>query len=277
MQNEINDNSLNRAALNIRGGWSLIKHSWLMWLQHRSFFFLLAFGWMIQPLIYLFVWSTAAGDSELGGLNRGEFVAYYLILILVNQLTYAQVNWTVGDEIRYGGMNRILLRPLAPIFDALSTEVAGKVVYMLFVIPVTVILALILRPELHLTLHNVMVFVPALFFAWALRFFWGYWLALLAFWSTRADALLSLQDSLVFLLAGQVAPVVLLPGLLQKTAILLPFRYMLGFPVEILTGQLYGRTILLGYGLQTCWLAVALTLYLIMWRAGLKRYSAVGG
>ncbi len=277
MQTETYSHSPSRVELNMRGGWSLVKHSWLMWLQHRSFFFLLAFGWMIQPLIYLLVWSTAAGSGEIGGLNRGEFVAYYLILILVNQLTYAQVNWTVGDEIRYGGMNRILLRPLAPIFDALTTEVAGKVVYMFFVIPVTAILALVLRPELHLTLSNALAFIPALVFAWALRFFWGYWLALLAFWSTRADALLSLQDSLVFLLAGQVAPVVLLPGILQQMAIFLPFRYMLGFPVEVLTGQLDTFATFTGFGLQVGWLAVALLLYLIMWRAGLKRYSAVGG
>lgn len=262
---------------NLRGGWALIKNSWLMWLQHRSFFFLLAFGWMIQPLIYLLVWSTAAGKGEISGLNRGEFVAYYLILILVNQLTYAQVNWTVGDEIRYGGMNRILLRPLTPLFDALSTEVAGKVVYMIFVIPVTGILALILRPELHLTFSHTLAFVPALVFAWALRFFWGYWLALLAFWSTRADALLALQDSLVFLLAGQVAPVALLPGLLQKAAVILPFRYMLGFPVEILTGQLDTAAIFTGLGLQIGWLAAALVLYSIMWKTGVRRYSAVGG
>jgi ABC-2 type transport system permease protein len=266
-----------RAELNIRGGWSLIRHSWLMWLQHRSFFFLLAFGWMIQPLIYLLVWSTAAGNSEIGGLNRGEFVAYYLVLILVNQLTYAQVNWTVGDEIRYGGMNRILLRPLAPVFDALTTEIAGKVVYMIFVIPVTAILALLLRPEIYLTLSNGLAFIPAMLFAWALRFFWGYWLALLAFWSTRADALLALQDSLVFLLAGQVAPVALLPGMIKKVAILLPFRYMLGFPVEIITGQLASSEILAGFGLQVGWLAVAFMIYMIMWKAGLKRYSAVGG
>ncbi len=262
--------------LNLRGGWALVKNTWLMWLQHRSFFFLLAFGWMIQPLIYLLVWSTAAGNGEIRGLNRGEFVAYYLVLILVNQLTYAQVNWTVGDEIRYGGMNRILLRPLSPLFDTLSTEVAGKLVYMTFSIPATAVLAVLLHPELHIQFSNVLAFVPALAFAWALRFFWGYALALLAFWSTRADALLALQDSLIFLLAGQVAPVALLPGVLQRIAVFLPFRYMLGFPVEILTGQLDTRGVFTGFCLQSGWLAVALLLFMVIWRAGIKRYSAVG-
>lgn len=88
-----------------RGGFALVRGLWLSWLQYRSFFFILAFGWMIPPLIYLLVWSTAAGDGAIAGLTRGEFVAYYLVLILVNQITYAQTNWTVGDLIRYGQMN----------------------------------------------------------------------------------------------------------------------------------------------------------------------------
>lgn len=263
--------------MNHRGGWALIKGTWLSWVQHRSFFFILAFGWMIPPLIYLLVWSTAAGEQPIGGLTRGGFVAYYLVLILVNQLTYSQTNWTVGDLIRYGQMNPLLVRPLSPLYDALASEVAGKVVYLLFDVPIVAVLALILRPELEWTLLNVLAFVPALGLAWMLRFFWGYWLALLAFWAARADALLAVQDSLIFLLAGQVAPISLLPGALQLVAKVLPFRYMVGFPVEVLTGQLDTAGLLMGFAVQAGWLAVALALSAVMWRMGLRRYTAVGG
>ncbi len=263
--------------MNHRGGWALIRRTWLSWMQHRGFFFLLAFGWMIPPLVYLFVWSTAAGGEPVGGFTPGAFVAYYLVLILVNQLTYAQTNWTVGDTIRAGSMNQLLLYPLSPLYSALATEVAGKVVYMAFVAPVTAVLAVLLRPELHATAREVIAFIPALALAWALRFFWGYWLALLAFWATRADALLAVQDALVFLLAGQVAPTALLPGAMQALATALPFRYMVGFPVEVLTGRVGDAGLLAGFALQIGWLAVAVSLYRFLWRRGLRRYAAVGG
>ncbi len=263
--------------MNARGGWALIRGTWLAWIQHRSFFFVLAFGWMIPPLIYLLVWSTAAGDQTIGGLTRGGFVAYYLILILVNQLTYSQTNWTVGDLIRYGEMNRLLMRPLSPLFDALSTEVAGKVVYLIFDVPIVIVLALILRPEMALTLLNALAFIPALLLAWLLRFFWGYWLALLAFWAARADALLAVQDSLIFLLAGQVAPIALLPDVLQIAAKVLPFRYMVSFPVEVFVGQLSPIELVTGAAIQLGWLVIAVGLSAVMWRAGVRRYSAVGG
>ncbi|MEA4909450.1 MAG: hypothetical protein GYA17_20285 [Chloroflexi bacterium] len=260
-----------------RGGWALVRRSWAAWLQYRSFFFLLAFGWMVPPLIYLFVWSVAAGEGRLAGMGRGEFVAYYLILILVNQLTYAQTNWTVGDLIRIGDLNAWLLRPVPFVYQVLANEVAGKVVTMIFVLPVAGLLALFLRPELDVTAGQAALFVPALLLAWLLRFLWGYWLALLAFWATRSDALLAVQDALVFLLAGVVAPTALLPGTLHTLSVYLPFRYMVGFPVEILTGQLDPAAMAAGFAVQAAWLAVALGTCAWVWRAGLHRYAAVGG
>ena len=263
--------------MNLHGGWALIKSTWMSWLQYRSFFFLLAFGWMIPPLVSLFVWSTAASEKPIQGLTQGEFVAYYLLFILINQLTYSQTNWTVGDSIRNGDMNRALLRPLSPLFSTLSTELAGKVVYMTFVTPVVAALALLFHPTLHLTWQQGLAFVPALLLAWLLRFFWGYSLALLAFWATRANALLEIQDALIFLLAGQVAPVALLPGPLQLLARVLPFRYMIGFPVEVLLGHLTGADLLIGFAYQCGWCLIALTLFVVIWRIGVRHYTAVGG
>jgi len=263
--------------MNVHGGIALIRSTWLSWMQHRSFFFLLAFGWMIPPLIYLFVWSTAAGGETIGGLTQDEFIAYYILLIVVNQLTYSQTNWTVGDEIRYGGMNAWLLRPMWPVFQTLSTEFAGKVVYLTFTIPVAVLLALIFRPQVSFAAQNVLLCLPALLMAWGLRFFWGYWIALLAFWATRADALLALQDSFIFLLGGLVAPIRLLPDGMRALATLLPFRYMVAFPVELLTGRLPPNEVTYGFLIQAGWLLVTLALYTVLWRKGLKHYTAVGG
>jgi ABC-2 type transport system permease protein len=260
-----------------RAGLALIRNTWLAWSQQRSFFFLIAFGWLIPPLIYLFVWANAAGAGEIGGLSRDQFIVYYLTLIVVNQLTYAQTNWTVGDAIRSGNFNRLLLYPLPPIYDTVAAELAGKLLMLSFAAPAALAMGLLLRPQVEISGAALALFAPALLLAWLLRFLGGYSLALLAFWTTRADGLLTVQDALVFLLAGQVAPIALLPGPVQAAAVVLPFRYMVGFPVEVLTGQLTAGEIALGFAVQTGWAAVALALALLLWRRGLRRYSAVGG
>lgn len=264
-------------AANLRGGLALVRATWASWLQHRGFFYLVAFSWMVPLLVYLLVWSAAAEEGGAGGLGRGEMVGYYVVLILVNQVTFSTNNWTVGDGIRYGRLSFLLVRPLSPFYDALASEVAVKVVFMTFALPLAGLLALLLRPELHIAWSQVLAFLPALVLAWALRFLWGYWVALLSFWASRADALLSLQESLVFLLGGQVAPIALLPDGMQRLAAVLPFRYMLSFPVEILAGHVGGRDLWTGLAVQGAWLLLAMALCLGLWRAGLRRYTAVGG
>lgn len=148
---------------------------------------------------------------------------------------------------------------------------------MLFSIPVTGLLAFIIHPQISLNWSQALLFVPALLLAWALRFFWGYWLALLAFWATRADSLLALQDTFIFLLGGHLAPLALLPNWMQPLARVLPFRYMSAFPVEILTSQLNSQEILLGFGLQTGWATLSWLLYRLVWTRGVRHYEATGG
>lgn len=266
-----------RDGWNLRGGAALIGASWASWMQYRAFFFVLAFGWMVPPLTALFVWTAAADAGPLAGLSRAEFVAYYLVLVLVNQLTYAQSNWTLGDVIREGSLNFWLLKPLPALWNVLASEAAGKTVTMVFVVPAAALLAAILRPELHTTPQHALLALLALLLAWALRFLWGCWLALLAFWSSRADGLLALQDALVFLFSGIVAPVALLPGGLQTVARWLPFYAMVGFPVDVLVRRPPAGELLAGFGVQAGWLLLALALTVLLWRFGLRRYAAFGG
>jgi ABC-2 type transport system permease protein len=183
----------------------------------------------------------------------------------------------VGDTIREGSFNTWLLQPMPPLYHPLASELAGKVVTMAFACPAAALLALVLRPELHTSPRQVALFILSLGLAWLLRFFWGYWLALLAFWASRSDALLAVQDSLVFLLGGQVAPASLLPTVLYAAALWLPFRYMLGFPVEVLMGKVGAGELGLGFGVQIAWLAAAAAFSALIWRAGLCHYTAVGG
>ena len=260
-----------------RPGYALMAITWQSWMAARSFFFLLAFSWMIAPMVSLFVWRAAAAGGSVAHLSGDVITFYYICVIVVNQFTMTQANWTVGDSIREGNINAQLLRPVHPLWEAAMTEVAGKGVFLLFTGPIAAILALILRPSVTVLPLHVVVFVPALVLAWLVRFLWGLWLALLAFRAARSDSLLAVQDTLLFLLAGVVAPVSLLPDLLQKAATVLPFRYMLGFPVEILSGTLSWSEIALGFAAQGGWLAISATLVAVVWRRGVAGYQAVGG
>jgi ABC-2 type transport system permease protein len=51
---------------------------------------------------------------------------------------------------------------------------------------------------------------------------------------------------------------------------------MIGFPVELLLGRLTPMEALTGLAVQAVWLALSLALLRLVWRAGVRVYSAVG-
>jgi ABC-2 type transport system permease protein len=131
--------------------------------------------------------------------------------------------------------------------------------------------------RLVIALPMIPLFILTLILSQILRFMLAYDISLLAFWTQKIESLLSVNDTMVFLLAGQAAPVTLLPGFIGTLATILPYRYMLGFPVEILMGKLSEPQILCGLGIQLFWAAIAIIAYRVIWKNGVRRFSAVGG
>ena len=121
-----------------------------------------------------------------------------------------------------------------------------------------------------------MAFVPALMLAFLLRFLLEWTLAPAAFWTTRVNAVNQVYFVATLFLSGQVAPLSLFPVPIQVAAAILPFRWMIGFPVELLLGRLTPIEALMGLAAQAVWLLLGLVLTRIVWRAGVRVYSAVG-
>lgn len=68
----------------------------------------------------------------------------------------------------------------------------------------------------------------------------------------------------------------LLPGGLAEAGRLLPFWSMIGLPAEIAAGVLTDQQIITGYGTQAAWLVVLVPTAVLVWRRGLRVFTAVG-
>jgi ABC-2 type transport system permease protein len=55
-----------------------------------------------------------------------------------------------------------------------------------------------------------------------------------------------------------------------------PFRYTVSFPVEIVVGDLAGRDLLTGLGIQFAYVLVFAVIARVVWSHGIRAYSAVG-
>jgi ABC-2 type transport system permease protein len=179
-------------------------------------------------------------------------------------------------RVRQGTLSSALLRPVHPIHSDIADNVSYKLITLPAMLVVAALLAVAFHPAFHFVPWAVAAFIPALMMAFLVRFFVEWTLAQTAFWTTRVNAANQAYFVLALFLSGQIAPLSLLPAPIQMAAAILPFRWMIGFPVELLLGRLTPIQALTGLAAQAAWLAIGLILLRIIWRAGVRVYSAVG-
>jgi viologen exporter family transport system permease protein len=248
-------------------------------LQYRASELIWLIGNVLEPLIYLVVWSTVARSSggSVGGYDAREFAAYYIVFMLVDQMSFTWAMYEFDYRIREGEFSVALLHPIHPIHADIAENISSKIVSLPFTALAAAGMILLFRPTLKISLWTAAAFIPALILAFLVRFLVEWTVALAAFWTTRINAINQIHYMAVLFFSGQIAPYDLLPRPLQWVATVLPFRWTIGFPVELILGRLTPGQLLTGFAAQATWLVLALALVKIVWTASLKHYSAVGG
>ncbi len=246
--------------------------------QYRASQFLWLLGVMAEPIIYLVVWTTVARaqGGSVAGYTAGDFAAYYIAWTLVRHMNIALTPYEFEVRIKDGSLSAELLRPLHPYHRDLAWFLAMKVVGVLAWIPVAAVLVVAFRPTLELVPWRVAGFFVAAVTAFIMRFALLWALGLVTFWVTRVSAVFELYFTTELLLSGRLVPLALMPDWVERLTYLLPFRWAFGFQLELLLGRLTPSETLLGFAAQAFWFLVGVGLVRLLWRSGLRRFSAVG-
>jgi ABC-2 type transport system permease protein len=231
-----------------------------------------------MPLVMLALWHAVAADGPVGRFDQKGFTAYYLGVLAVRLLTTSWVVWQLSTEIRDGTLATKLLRPIHPIVSLAADHISAVPVRALVISPVVAILVSVARDRL---LHHdpllLAVFAASLAGAWLLIFFTMVLIGSLAFFVDSALGIFELWLGVHAILSGYLVPLEVLPGWLRHAADVLPFRFMLAFPVDNLVGLMSRRQALLALGAQWGYVILFAVLALRVWRAGLRRFAAFGG
>jgi len=236
--------------------------------------------WMFStnmPLIMLALWAAVARSGPVGAYTQDGFAAYYLCTLLVRLLTGSWVVWELTMEIRQGVLAMRLLRPLHPLIAYSAENLAAVPLRGIVAIPVLSILLWAARSQLG---HDPLLWLllpPALFGAWLLTFLVMALIGTLALYVESAASLFEAWLGISAVLSGYLIPLDLFPQAVQRVALALPFRFLLSFPVELMLGKHPPAHALLLLGAQWVYVAAALVATNLVWRAGLRRYSAYGG
>ena len=253
--------------------------NWAEQWQYRANLIMYLLYWLVSPIIYLAVWTSIANSKgSVNGLTANDFTTYYLTLLIVDQITSNIVIHTFAYKIQDGTLSGELVRPIHPMLtNALVNNIAFKGLTIMGFIPVWTLLYFVFRPDYaSLTLAGVLLAVPAMIIGFFVSFLLSASITSLAFWTTRVYSIHEFYYALILLFSGQFVPLTLMPKLIQDIAQFLPFQLLIYFPIQLILGKLSTAQILQGYVMGAIWLAIAITVFNLVWRNGVKRFSAVG-
>jgi ABC-2 type transport system permease protein len=238
------------------------------------------FVWMLtmtMPLVSLALWSAVSASTPVGRFGQGEFIAYFLATIIVRQLTGSWVVWELIQDIKSGSLASRLLKPIHPLVAYSAENLAALPMRALLALPMTTIALVAGHAHLPRAPELIVELILSLMGAWFITFFIMVVIGSLSFFIESSTAIFEVWLVSFMLLSGYLLPIELFPAWVKDIAYLLPFRYTLGFPVEILIGMSSPHAITQGLAVQWTYVVASAAGAFVMWRAGMRRYAAFGG
>jgi ABC-2 type transport system permease protein len=247
-------------------------------IQYRGANYLYMVGMVVEPVIYLVVWTTVADASggQVGGYTPGSFAAYFIVWTLVRNMNIVFTPYGWEERVKDGQLSGMLLRPVHPIHYDVAYFAGWKVVVVVLWLPLAGLLALLFRPTLSPTLAQIATFAVAIWGAYLIRTLVLFLLGMVTLWTTRVAALFELFFAAELLLSGRLVPMDLMPDWVLAISFWLPFRSTFGFPIEALVSDLSHQQLVAGLVTQLVWIVLSGAAAWFVWRRAIRRYTAVG-
>lgn len=231
-----------------------------------------------MPLVMLALWHAVAREAPVGRLGQADLVAYFLAMFVVRQLTGSWSVWLINMEVREGTLALRLLRPVHPLVSYAASSFAEIPVRGLLSLPIAGGLLVVLAGD-RLTRDPVLwaLWAASVLGGWVVTLLVNFAIGLLSLIIDSSTKIMDVWLAAYFVFSGYLIPIELFPRWLRGAVDLMPFRYQLGLPVEIMTGAHDRAEALVLLARQGLVVLVAGGLVAVVWRLGLRRFAAYGG
>ncbi len=257
---------------------AILLYSWKDFFEYRGYLLFWVIVGSQSFLMMYFLWMFIYRDQKIvSGYSLSAMITYYFVAYFVKELTNNFFDWNISIKIKEGMFSHFFYRPLSHRTYYFYHNIGEKMIRFFVLSPVFVAFYLLVKD--YLIVIKPALILPLLV-SFALSFlisvYFTYIVGYIAFWTEKSETLIYFKDSLVYYLSGAMVPLVFFGPDLAQLLRLLPFRYLVSFPVEIYLGKLTAAEISYGYVVAFVWLIVFMILDKVIFKAGARRFSAVG-
>jgi len=251
-------------------------------MEYRLSFFLSILSCLFPMVIQYYLWTSMyahSTDLMIFGYSYRQMILYVLLASLLTLVVSAGFEWEIASDIKEGGLNAVLVRPLHYFLYRISSFLGGKLLQVLLSLAVIAAL-LMVYPSIAgqmWQLRDIAWFAAALLNGVVMNMLIFYCLSMLAFWISEVWGVFAGFGVVSSLFSGGVFPIEVFGVVVNRLLDYLPFKYIVYFPVNVLTFRVTGTAVLEGIAIQLGWMALLALLAQVIWRIGTKKYVSIGG
>ena len=258
---------------------SVTKNSLGEFFAYRLNFILWRVRVVVSILITFFLWvAIYSSKNSIFNYSSKEMFTYIVLMSFINSIVLSTQTGRVADEINNGALSSFLIRPIEFISYNLFRDLADKILNTFFSIIEIGIILLILRPP-FIWQNNpglIILFLISIVISVFLYFFISLILSFIGFWSHEVWAPRFIFFIIVAFLAGTYFPLDIVPKPVYSFLQLLPFTYLIFFPLKIYLGKVESIFLIKGFIISSVWLVILYFLTKHLWHKGLKAFTAEG-
>ncbi len=257
----------------------IAKSVWDQKFAYRLNFILWRVRNVIQFLATYYLWfSVVPVNGSIAGYSQHMMLTYVLGTLLVSAFTLTTALGDVGPEIQNGDLSNSLIRPLNYFMYWMAKDAGDKAANLFFSVIEIALIILLLRPPFYWQTNPwyLLASVICILLAIVMNFLINMILGFIAFWSPEIWAPRFLTMIIIQFLGGSLFPLDIFPKIMVQIFQVLPFQYLVYFPLKVYLGQIPLMQILIGFVTMIVWIGIMWISCQMIWRKGLYVYSAEG-
>ncbi|MBI2029674.1 ABC-2 family transporter protein [Candidatus Gottesmanbacteria bacterium] len=255
------------------------KNTWDEYMQYRLNFVMWRVRNVLRLIIVYFLWYAIFNQrGELFGYNESQILTYILLSSIVASIVFSTKTQDIGEEINSGNLSNLLIKPISVFKYWMARDLGDKLLNIAFSIVEVFVLIIFFKPPLFFQTNPIFIFlfILGIGFSLAIYFLISILIGFFGFWTPDVWGPRFLFYIFLEFFAGSLFPLDILPKPVFSTLQLLPFNYLLYFPVKIYLGQLSILSIFEGFFVGLVWIIVLYLFTNKVWFKGLKSYGAYG-
>lgn len=233
------------------------------------------------PLLMLIFWSgaTAAKGGSILNWSYPNFATYYLFIALTSSTVVAHIEEDVAfDDINKGELSNYILKPIPYYGFKFFIELPYRIFQGGLATAGIFIVSIFAKDLITITNSPLELFLAIiiLILAFILSFTFKMSIGLLAFWFTEIGGVMNTVEIIFSITAGFIIPLEFFPDNLKLLLNILPFSYMIYYPVVAFLGKLDPMSLVKVILIQLLWIVVLGLIYKFIWKKGRSKFTAVG-